>query len=302
MAEERHGSVAADLPDPLRRPLDACARGALAPNVALMRLLIEARYADEIAPAILAASAAAGRPERERLAAMLALWRRSPGAWDTVRSVLGEADHTRRDAGLGSPARWAAVFDRLSELSPEAGVALYSLGSPDLLDAATTSLVDRLREWGLLGGDRTALDLGCGIGRVTAALAGEVGAVVGVDVSGGILAVARRRCAGRPNILLAQTSGRDLAALASGAFDLVLAVDTFPYLVLAGGGLAETCLREAHRVLRPGGSLVLFNYSYGDDGEPFGPQAESAGFRPVRLGTRDLAWWDGITYHVRRAD
>ncbi len=302
MAEERHGSGAADRPEALCRTIAACARGALPPNVALMRLLIEARHADEIEPAILAAAAAAGRRQRERLAAMLALWRRAPGAWETVRAVLGEADHSRREAGPGGPARWAAVFDRLSELSPEAGVALYSLGSADLLDAATASLVDRLREWRLLGGDRTALDLGCGMGRVTSALAGEVGRVVGVDVSGGMLAVARRRCAGRPNILLAQTSGRDLAALASGAFDLVLAVDTFPYLVLAGGGLAQACLRETHRVLRPGGSLVLFNYAYGDDGEPFGPLAEDAGFQPVRLGTHDLAWWDGITYHVRRAD
>ena len=150
------------------------------------------------------------------------------------------------------------------------------------------------------------LDLGCGAGRVTAAIAREVRAVLGIDVSGGMLAAARRRCAGLHNVLLAQTSGRDLAALASGAFDLVLAVDTFPYLVLAGGGLVETHLREAHRVLKPQGSLVLFNYSYcGNrvaDMEAFQQQAEGAGFVPVRLGICDVQWWDGVTYHVRRLD
>ena len=200
----------------------------------------------------------------------------------------------------------AQVFDRLAEISPEAGAALYSLGSPELLDAATASLVDRLREWGLLGPDCTVLDLGCGAGRVTATLAREVHAVVGVDVSGGMLTAARRRCAGLSNVLLAQTSGRDLAVLASGAFDLALAVDTFPYLILAGGGLTETHLREAHRVLKPQGSLVLFNYSYGGDRvadiDAFQQQAESAGFAPVRLGTCDVQWWDGVTYHVRRPD
>lgn len=290
----------------LRAPLEACARGELAPNVALMRLLIEARHPDEVEPAIIAAAEATGVTGSAPLDAALALWRRSPGAWQTVRSILSQADHTARDPGSGEPARWAQVFDRLADISPEAGAALYSLGSPELLDAATASLVDRLREWGLLGVDRTVLDLGCGAGRVTAALAREVHAVVGVDVSGGMLTAARRRCTGLSNVLLSQTSGRNLAALASGAFDLVLAVDTFPYLVLAGGGLAETHLREAHRLLEPQGSLVLFNYSYrGDrvaDIEAFQQQAESAGLVPVRLGTLDVQWWDGVTYHARRPD
>ena len=37
-----------DIPAHLRSPLDAYARGDLAPNVALMRLMIEAQSADEI--------------------------------------------------------------------------------------------------------------------------------------------------------------------------------------------------------------------------------------------------------------
>jgi len=292
------------LPARLLAPLEACARGELAPNVALMRLLIEAGQVGEVELALIAASRSAGVGGSASLDAARTLWRRSPGAWQTVKSILGEADHTARETGSDAPARWAAVFDRLADICPDAGVALYTLGSPELLDAATTSLVDRLREWGLLGRDRTVLDLGCGAGRVTAVLAPEVGAVAGVDVSGGMLAAARRRCAGLGNVLLAQTSGRDLTALASDAFDLVLAVDTFPYLVLAGEDVAEAHVREAHRVLKPGGSLVLFNYSYGGDRtadtETFEQQAGRAGFEPVRLGTSDLAYWDGVTFHVRR--
>lgn len=63
-------------------------------------------------------------------------------------------------------------------------------------------------------------------------------------------------------------------------------------------------MREAHRVLKPRGSLVIFNYAYNlADAAAFEAvrrATDAVGFVPVRLGTRDVAWWDGITYHVRR--
>ena len=289
-----------DIPMHLRGPLNACARGDLAPNVALMRLMIEAQSTDEIDQVLQTAG------DAEPLASLQSLWQRSAGAWQTIKSVLANADHAPSESGSRGPAYWADLFDQLADSAPEAGVALYSLGSPALLDLATASIVDRLHDWGLLKADTTVLDLGCGIGRVCAALAPRAHVVLGIDVSPRMLALARRRCAEHPNVLLAQTSGRDLAALADALFDVVLAVDTFPYLVLAGSGVAEAHLRESRRVLKPGGSLVAFNYAYGvEDGaatETFRQHAVDAGLEPVRLGTRDLAWWDGITYHVRRAD
>jgi ubiquinone/menaquinone biosynthesis C-methylase UbiE len=62
-------------------------------------------------------------------------------------------------------------------------VALYSLGSPDILDRATSEIVARLAEWELLRLDLMVLDIGCGIGRVERALAPHVGAITGIDVS-----------------------------------------------------------------------------------------------------------------------
>ena len=286
------------LPQRFRQPLEACDSGELPPNVALMRLMIGAKSADEIDRAVsYARKALIASDPIDRLAS---LWLGAKSAFETVKSVLTLADHQN----VSSEMKWTRIFDELAEVSLEAGVALYSLGSPTLLDLATASLVNKLSEWGLLGKDRTVLDLGCGIGRVCAALASEVRAVVGTDVSGKMLQTAQRRCAGFSNVVFAKTPGRDLAMFADETFDLVLAVDSFPYIVLAGEDVASAHIHEARRVLKTGGALVAFNYAYGIDAaasaDAFSRHAGEAGLAPIRIGTRDLDWWDGITYFVRR--
>ena len=138
---------------------------------------------------------------------VLDLLRSNPGAWGTVRMVLDDVRHDEAPGDANAAVRrWAAAFDRAACASPEGSVALYALGNPELLKAATEEVVDRLRDWGLIGRERDVLDLGCGIGRFGAALAGQVGGYVGIDISGEMIAAARRRCAGlsecelRPNI------------------------------------------------------------------------------------------------------
>src|SRR5206468_2947650 len=106
------------------------------------------------------------------------------------------------------------------------------------------------------------------IGRVQAALAPRLRAVLGIDLSLSMLAAARRRTArGRTGgrIAFAATAGRDLAFLRGGRFDLVYAVDSFPYLQTAGPGLVETHVAEAARLLAPGGDLAILNFSYRGD-------------------------------------
>ena len=114
-------------------------------------------------------------------------------------------------------------------------MALYSLGSPAILAAATTEVVARLGAWGLLGPEREVLDVGCGIGRFEVALAPQVAAITGIDLSPAMIEAARRRCAGLSNVRLLATGGRDLGAFGAESFDLVLAVDSFPYLYAASG-------------------------------------------------------------------
>jgi SAM-dependent methyltransferase len=201
-------------------------------------------------------------------------------------------------AGLDSTRE---MFDRLVRISPEASVAAYSLGDARLLDAATTEVVGWMRGRGLLGGRPDLLDLGCGIGRFCLALAPEVRSVLGLDLSPGMVEAARRRCAGHANIRIEACAGRDLAGVPDDAFDLVLAADVFPYLVQAGKDVVARHVMEASRVLRPGGSLVILNFSYGDAEEAaLRAMAAGAGFSLALAGERPFRLWDAAAFVLRK--
>jgi SAM-dependent methyltransferase len=278
--------------------LDGCGAGRLPPNIALMRLLIEAGSREEVEAAI-AQARAGGASGLDELARLFAA---NPDAWTTIRAVMAEAEHDREPGG--GVAHWSAVFDRLARTAPEAGVALYALGSPDLLAAATDEVVARMREWGLLGPDRSLLEIGCGIGRLALALAPEMASVAGLDVSGEMIAEARRRAAGIANARFAQSSGRDLSDIPDASVDVALAADVFPYLVAAAENLACIHVEEASRVLRPGGALLVLNYSYRGDLEADRRDVralfDAAGLTTERDGTQDFALWDASAYLGRK--
>lgn len=310
--------------DRLRPILDAYLGGGVPANVALMRLCMDAGSAAEVRTAIAEAvdrsaldqaghlsprgrgiEAEPPAPASDRLATLAGLLEDHPSAWATVRAVMAEAEHDREAASADEAvAHWAGVFDRLAAAQPEAGVALYALGSPDLLADATREIVEALRGWGLVGGGSTVLEIGCGIGRFVRALAPEVSRVTGLDLSPGMIAAARERCAGLPNVRLAVSSGRDLAGVEDDAFDLVLAADVFPYLVAAGDGLAARHVAEAARVLRPGGTLAILNYSYrGDpdrDRREIAAAAREAGLGSAGEPRPGFRCWDGTVFLLRR--
>ncbi len=150
------------------------------------------------------------------------------------------------------------------------------------------------------------LEIGCGIGRFVQALAGELAQIVGIDISPGMIAVARERCRGLMNVRLLETSGQDLSQFESRSFDLLLAVDVMPYLHRAGSSLVATHLEEAARVLGPGGDFVIFNLSYRQDVEidrqELRELAARTGFLVLRNGQAQLSSWDGLTFHLRKRD
>lgn len=267
--------------------------------MAIMRLVLAAETEAEAEEALGEAVAHASDEARERIAAAFALWQTTPDLFDTAKQVLRIAGRSG-----GTLAEWAASFDRAAELSKEASVALYSLGRRDLLEAASREVVERLREWQLLGSERRVLDIGCGLGRLLPLLAQHAALVVGLDIAPRMLEAASERCAGCPNVALVRGTGESLAPFADESFHLVLAVDVFPYLVACGGGLPAGHVSEAARVLMPGGSLVVMNYSYrGDDGVDSREVAELArknGLSVQENGRRDLRLWDGLAFHLAK--
>lgn len=201
--------------------------------------------------------------------------------------------------------RCRRLFDRLVDESPEASVALYSLGVPEHLDAATDEVVELLDRLGVVQPERHVLEIGCGIGRFQQALAGRVAAITGIDIAARMIEVAKRRCAGLPNVTLLVTSGCNLGEFAARSFDTVLAIDAMPYVFRAGAALVEAHFSESARVLRKGGDLVILNLSYrGDlerDRQDVSDMGEAADLRVLRNGTSDLHVWDGATFHLRKA-
>jgi SAM-dependent methyltransferase len=217
-------------------------------------------------------------------------------------AALVESGLARERAG--SLAAIREQFDRAVAIAPEAAVALYSLGSAATLDRATAELVARLDEWQLLGPDISALDIGCGIGRLETALASRLRAITGIDVSPGMIAEAQRRCAGLANVDLAVCDGTGLTPFTGRRFDVILAVDAFPYLVAADPAVAERHVADAAQLLSKGGALAILNYSYrGDldaDRHAVADLSRRYGLAVLRNGTRDFTLWDGATFLLRR--
>ena len=301
-------------PDAARHVLVRCLDGAMSPQVALMRLLLssesltEVRFVvDEITQRADADSRAGDSLVRDRVDELTRLFVENEAGCARIAAMLqserrSSAPATTVDEEIALCER---MFDERVRQSEEASVALYSLGSAEILERATAEVVALLDGWGVLGVDRRVLQIGCGIGRFERALAGRVAEAHGVDVSGEMVKVARRRCAGLPNVRVAKTDGRDLAPYGDAELDLVYAVDAWPYLVRSGEALVEAHFREARRVLRPGGELAILNYSH--RGEPAHDEADvrrhSArhGFEVVVAGERPFVLWDGAVYRLRKA-
>jgi SAM-dependent methyltransferase len=286
--------VRAGWPKAARQATEDFSASRISAPVALMRLALTGLPATAIVTAL---------EEDEGLAPLLALARQQgAGLRQLEAMVRSGAEHGAGASPEAAVAASRAMFDRLVQISPEASVAAYSLGDPALLEMASAEIAAWLRGLRLLDGRPRILDLGCGIGRMAQALAPEAGGILGLDVSPGMIEAARRRCAGIPGVEFALTSGHGLDGLPAAGFDLLLAVDVFPYLVQAGGALAERHVVNARRLLRPGGSLVILNFSYrglDQDQADLRAMAERHGFELLRNGTRELALWDACAYWLR---
>ena len=120
--------------------------------------------------------------------------------------------------------------------------------------AEAVTMLERGTRLGLPRRREHALDVGCGVGRLTGALAEEFGAVVGVDISQTMLEEARRRHKERPHVRFLRAPADDLGMLDDDHFDLVFTKIVLQHLPSQEAIL--DALAEMVRVLRPGGLLV----------------------------------------------
>jgi|CXWL01.1.fsa_nt_gi ArsR family transcriptional regulator len=104
---------------------------------------------------------------------------------------------------------------------------------------------------GLLPDDAVVGDLGCGTGELTAVLAPFVGRVIAVDAAASMLAAARERLAGQPNVDL-RLGGLEALPVADGELDAAVVM-----LVLHHLPEPRIAFAELARVLCSGGRALI---------------------------------------------
>lgn len=170
-------------------------------------------------------------------------------AWAKELQAAAEAD--------GDPGRW---FDELYE---------RAAGRPEFIPWETAAPRFKLKEWlGRHPGEqRTALDIGCGLGDNAACLAQAGYRVVAFDLSEAAVRWAERRFADR-GITFTQGDVFDLPDTWIGRFDLVH--ETYNLQAMPQD-LVDNAIREMTRLVKPGGTLLVITRSREPEDIPEGP-------------------------------
>jgi len=120
---------------------------------------------------------------------------------------------------------------------------------------ATAGDVVKGLEWDLkrVQGRDAALEIGCGPGRLLRPLSRHFTEIHGVDVSDEMIRLAADRLRDTPNAHAHHSSGSDLAQFPDDKFDFVYSYAVFQHI--PSRDVVLNYLREARRVLKPGGVL-----------------------------------------------
>lgn len=189
--------------------------------------------------------------------------RREPTAdTDTIHAQVRErfaalaanpASEKRFEIGRASAAKLGYGGPLLDSLPPAAVDSFAGVGNPLGLAPIQPGM--------------TVLDLGCGSGldaMIAAQLVGPRGAVIGIDMTGEMVARARRACAerGLTNVQIRQAMAERLD-VPDASIDVVLSngvINLCPH--------KEQVLAELYRVLKPGGKLQIADMSLVDGVSP----------------------------------
>ena len=231
------------------------------------------------------------------------------------RRVLTDAEHVK----IGELTARRAAREPLQYIVGEWGFRRLTLTVDDralIPRPETETVVERCLDL-LRGVDAPlVLDVGTGSGAIALAIADEhPGArVTGIDVSPAALSLARENAA-RTGVEIELRQVDMLAGLPGTDWDLVVSnppyvrpdeatglapevVEWEPHVALFDGGHTELLVRDAARVLRAGGALVL--ESFDERARAVASLLERSGFTDVVV-TRDLAGRDRVVEGRRPA-
>jgi len=242
----------------LRSVCEAVSTGSLSPHVAAAHALIAGGSVNQAIDLV-----AAAPPGGEAQSAIISALNQHRTKCDGMAAFY-RARGPLPPSGLEEETVLATgrFFDDALRISPHASVALYSLGNAALLQRATDEVVDYMRSRHLLGPRKRTLELGCGAGRMQFALAPHVMEAAGADVSAAMIAAAQKRRGPLTGVRFFHAPAHRLAAVRDGQYDVVFAVDSFPYIVNAGPTMVASTFAEMRRVLSPNGQVFIFNFSY----------------------------------------
>ncbi len=109
-------------------------------------------------------------------------------------------------------------------------------------------------------GEMRVLEIGCGAGRVTRALAKLFGEVHAVDVSGEMVRLATEAVRDFPKASVYQNNGKDLTVVPNLQFDFAFSTIVFQHI--PSREIIENYVAEVQRLLRPG---ALFKFQVQGD-------------------------------------
>lgn len=151
---------------------------------------------------------------------------------------------------------YKTVWNALSTTESDALMHVAGYTDEARLDLTAGQTLDQLREKIGIRADDAYLEIGCGVGRVGRRLAPLVREWIGCDVSGNMIEHARLRLEGVQNIRLVELPASDLSPIEDNSVDAVYCTIVFMHLQEWD---RWTYVKEAHRVLKPGGRFFCDN-------------------------------------------